>query len=65
MKLRLGLFQMDVSTGDVEANKAAFAVIDTAEVSEFRNFLTVFKDRAPEIYGWVRKATRGEIARIF
>lgn len=33
--------------------EAAFVVIDTAKASEFRNFLTVFKDRVPEIYGQV------------
>ena len=30
--------------------EAAFTVIETSRASEFRNFLTVFKDRVPEIY---------------
>jgi predicted amidohydrolase len=30
--------------------EAAFAVIETSKVSEFRKFLTVFDDRVPEIY---------------
>jgi predicted amidohydrolase len=29
---------------------AAFVVVDTARVAEFRSFLTVFEDRVPEIY---------------
>jgi predicted amidohydrolase len=33
-----------------EGEEAAFTVIETSKVSEFRKFLTVFDDRVPEIY---------------
>ena len=33
-----------------EGEEAAFVVIETSKASEFRNFLTVFNDRVPEIY---------------
>ena len=33
-----------------DGEEAAFTVIDTSLVSEFRSFLTVFDDRVPEIY---------------
>ncbi|MDR1731435.1 MAG: carbon-nitrogen family hydrolase [Synergistaceae bacterium] len=33
-----------------EGEEAAYAVIETSKASEFRNFLTVFNDRVPEIY---------------
>ncbi|MDD2452873.1 MAG: carbon-nitrogen family hydrolase, partial [Synergistaceae bacterium] len=34
-----------------EGEEAGFVTIDLDEVSRFRNFLTVFNDRVPEIYG--------------
>jgi predicted amidohydrolase len=33
-----------------EGEEAAFTVIETSKASEFRQFLTVFNDRVPEIY---------------
>ena len=42
-----------------EGEEAAFAVIETARASEFRDFLTVFDDRVPEIYTCARGASGG------
>lgn len=38
-----------------DGEEAGFAVINLDEVSEIRNFLTVFKDRVPKAYGAITK----------